>query len=493
MNIEGTSSIEIESEPPIPIKLPDGQNIRKKNEDGLICGWQLGLDQPVKQEKNESWQLDLDQPVKQEDNELYQPISFKLNWGYPNLEAVSNNKLVAINWNSRITVYNLATKKKVNLKLYPYLNDIDIWIDRCIFYNNEDFIMCAKHSVIEEFCDYYLILKGSFKNSNEQSWTINNSISCGNVKDVKCYMTKEKIMLLDKSSTKPVISNKGFKQLIDEKIYYISEGVLPRKSQIEKILQELISENEGNDSIRMKETKSYEGSLVKWEVNGEENVIQAFKKTDSNTWEDVSVDNFDFLFDCKKYVKYVKENRRLLLLKEFLDNLLDNYIEDNILMKLYGQELIKLCLKFQYYLLAEKLCNKIYNEPNLSLMKLCGGEFLKGLLKLQFYLPAEILCNKICKEAEKDNFLEKIQLLNILTFSFKELTQYPQLLKKCLSYILFIHLNNHYEKVNLFFSKPHLQSHIKYLQPSVTSNIKKNIKSLFTLLKISKKETIFDQ
>ncbi|CAG8770879.1 18500_t:CDS:1, partial [Racocetra fulgida] len=40
----------------------------------------------------------------------------------------------------------------------------------------------------------------------------------------------------------------------------------------------------------------------------------------------------------------------------------------------------------------------------------------------------------------KNNFLEKIQLLDILTFSFEELTQYPQLLKKCLSYTLFNHL-----------------------------------------------------
>ncbi|CAG8773415.1 1445_t:CDS:1, partial [Gigaspora rosea] len=348
------------------------------------------------------------------------------------------------------------------------------------------------------------------------------------------------------ASTKLDISSKEFKTLMDENIYYMlerclwvqkiskkqwieylqkrSQGfdkirVLSKKSQIEKILQKLISEgNNYTSNNRMKETKYCEGSLVKWEVNGEENVIRAFKKFDSNAWEDVDsiklegflmpyskatwnalidiyscdllhnddlavitsfglfiwsawqkdekirkirvlyymfygdrkdyidVENtcfinllnkiqknkksllpapdFDFLYECKQ--SYTEKDHRLLL-KELLENLLNDYIEDNTLIKLYRQELLEFCLKFQHYSLADKLCNKICSETNL--MKLCGEDFLKGFLKYQFYPIAEKLCNKICKETEKDYFLEKIQLLDVFTFSFKELTQYPQLLK----------------------------------------------------------------
>ncbi|CAG8593104.1 16942_t:CDS:2, partial [Racocetra persica] len=166
MNDEGESSqvpkfenkeqkIEIEPEPPRPTKpskptkLPDDQKIvsfllspdskyavthSRKDSEELICGWQL----------------DQDQPVKQTENESYQPISFKLdclinikefNVKYQQkcLIAVLNNKLVAIEdgWDSRITVFNLAVKKKVNPKLYLYSNDIPVIRAEC--YNNEDF------------------------------------------------------------------------------------------------------------------------------------------------------------------------------------------------------------------------------------------------------------------------------------------------------------------------------------------------------------------
>ncbi|CAG8799802.1 25112_t:CDS:1, partial [Gigaspora rosea] len=194
--------------------------------------------------------------------------------------------------------------------------------------------------------------------------------------------------------------------------------------------------------------------------------INLLNKIQKNKKSSLPAPDFEFLYERKhSYTEYTKDHR--LLLKELLDNLLDDYIEDNKLMKLYRQELLEFCSKFQLYSLAEKLCNKICSDTNL--MKLCGEDFLKGFLN-QFYPLAEKLCNKICKETEKDNFLGKIQLLDILTFSFEELTQYPQLLNKCLSYTLFIHSPSNYEKIkfNKFFPEPHLQSYIKYLQPYFT-------------------------
>ncbi|CAG8592315.1 23528_t:CDS:2 [Cetraspora pellucida] len=420
-------------------------------------------------------------------------------------------------------------------------------------------------------------------------------------------------LLNEKDSTTINILNADFKTLIDEKIYCIPDGylwiqkvskkqwikylkgklqdfnqmrILPSKSQIEKILQRLLKENE---NYEMEETKLYEGSFVKWEVNSKEKEIKAWK-FNSNTWEyvdsvkleDISLkyqkkntwyiksimthfyicdllhnddlaviassglfiwsiwkkdkirllyyiidedfESFKNLFKNQinltnlldkiiKYKKislpapdfdfliyYKKTETENIFFKKFLDELLDDYIEDNILMKLYGQELLKCCLKFQHYSLAERLCNKICNETNL--MKLHGGEFLKSFLKPQYYSLAEKLCSRIFKETEKENLLEKIQFLGIFTFSFVELTQFPQLLNRFLSYTLFIHSTNSYEeiKLNKFSSKPYLQNHIQYLQPSFTSNIKRylqlsftrnineKIKHLFTLL-ISKDST----
>ncbi|RIB06321.1 hypothetical protein C2G38_2217433 [Gigaspora rosea] len=610
MNNKGESSqapkFEIESEPPSPIKLP----------------------KPTKL-PDDLKQLDQDQLVKQIENELYQPISFNLDClinlkefnvkDWQNLVAVSNNKLVAIagEFNLRITILNLAIKKKVNLTLYPYSNDIPVI--RAKVYNNEDFIIHPSRGSLTQWNlntlsiekQYQLYIITNYDHVNYQYtfnknstllavysrlyegttfingiiyiFSVENSMLLSQfilkiIKEVYDFKfisfdEEERLLLsfyfndkldirdlynLQHASTKLDISSKEFKTLMDENIYYMlerclwvqkiskkqwieylqkrSQGfdkirVLSKKSQIEKILQKLISEgNNYTSNNRMKETKYCEGSLVKWEVNGEENVIRAFKKFDSNAWEDVDsiklegflmpyskatwnalidiyscdllhnddlavitsfglfiwsawqkdekirkirvlyymfygdrkdyidVENtcfinllnkiqknkksllpapdFDFLYECKQ--SYTEKDHRLLL-KELLENLLNDYIEDNTLIKLYRQELLEFCLKFQHYSLADKLCNKICSETNL--MKLCGEDFLKGFLKYQFYPIAEKLCNKICKETEKDYFLEKIQLLDVFTFSFKELTQYPQLLKNVYHILyLFIHL-----------------------------------------------------
>ncbi|CAG8830800.1 13734_t:CDS:2, partial [Gigaspora rosea] len=114
------------------------------------------------------------------------------------LVAVSNNKLVAIaDSNLRITVLNLAIKKKVNLKLYLYSNYKPVI--RAEFYNNKDFVMHPSREITNN--NYCFFLNGSFKNSHndKQSLTINNSISCGKIRDIEDYTTnKGKILLLDK-------------------------------------------------------------------------------------------------------------------------------------------------------------------------------------------------------------------------------------------------------------------------------------------------------
>ncbi|RIB06318.1 hypothetical protein C2G38_2217430 [Gigaspora rosea] len=201
MNNEGESSqapkfenkeqkIEIESEPPSPTKSPKPT---KLPDDLVVDSLLLSPDRKYAVTYNRDsldlkqficgWQLDQDQPVKQAENESYQPISFKLD----------------SDWDHRITVLNLAIKKKVSLKLYPYSNDIPVI--RAEFYNNEDFVMYPSCEGTNNYC---FILNGSFKNlhNDKQSWTIDNSIFCGKIRDVEDHtINKGKILLLDKGGS----------------------------------------------------------------------------------------------------------------------------------------------------------------------------------------------------------------------------------------------------------------------------------------------------
>ncbi|RIB21700.1 hypothetical protein C2G38_2298824 [Gigaspora rosea] len=303
---------------------------------------------------------------------------------------------------------------------------------------------------------------------------------------------------------------------------YSKTGFLPSKSQFLKILKRFIDDDD------MKESQSYDGSLVKWEVNKHERVIKAFLKSDSsvNCWK--SIDNIRLnssiklqtrftgdsisldihgcsLFhndlvmitsDClfvwsilqkgkirlryytditdvrswdatrKKLQKYIEKIKKyeknslpvprlgLFMInreesftedgRKLFEEILDDYIDDKILMKLYGKEILKDCLKIKNYSMLRRICNKIYNEP-------------------------------------ENSFLLRIQLLDIFTFLFAELTQFPQILKEFLLYTLFIHSNHKVMEIkfNKFFSEPHLQSHIKYLQPYINSNIKLKTRQFF--------------
>ncbi|CAG8448249.1 13741_t:CDS:2 [Dentiscutata heterogama] len=179
-----------------------------------------------------------------------------------------------------------------------------------------------------------------------------------------------------------------------------------------------------------------------------EKVLGDLQKHRSNL---LPVPDFDFIIkNCEMFHLGTKE-RELFKRRYYFKELLDDYIEnDDLLTKLYGHELLKACLKSKKYEMVEKLYNKF------------------------FYM------------AENSNFLEGIWLLDIFTFSFIELTQYPQFLREFLSYTLFIHPTNKFENTefNKFFSEPHLQNHMEYLQPSFSNNI---IELLQKLEEIEKK------
>ncbi|RIB15999.1 hypothetical protein C2G38_2038940 [Gigaspora rosea] len=438
----------------------------------------------------------------------------------------------------RIIVLNLAIKKKINQD-FPYPVDIPVFRaefynnedfvmpqiinNYCLIlkvysrllkgatfmsgiiyvYSVENSMLLSRCQIIKEIENFKFILFDDEERLllfySGDKLDIRDPYNLQHVIENESISILYKELLNDEASTKLDISSDG---LMNEKIYYMLEGclwvqkiskkqcieylqkrsqgsdkirVLPKKSQIEEILQKLISEgNNYMSSDSIKKMKSYEGSLVKWEVNGKENIIRAFKKVDSNAWEDVDsikledfripsstyyeltdyapmfiiscgllhnddlavitsfglfiwstwqkdekikkirvlyymsygdrktyvevknldfinllnkiqknkksslpAPDFEFLYERKhSYTEYTKDHR--LLLKELLDNLLDDYIEDNKLMKLYRQELLEFCSKFQLYSLAEKLCNKICSDTNL--MKLCGEDFLKDNL-----------------------------------------------------------------------------------------------------------------
>ncbi|CAG8439996.1 9320_t:CDS:2 [Cetraspora pellucida] len=143
--------------------------------------------------------------------------------------------------------------------------------------------------------------------------------------------------------------------------------------------------------------------------------------------------------DFDAVVQYHEElciNKRPLF-----DELLDDYIEDKILLALYGQQLLRCLLKNNNYIIAEKLyrqCIEINQEqPN----------FL---------------------DQEQPNFLINIKLLEIITSSFIDLSQkFPDLLKEFLSHIAFIVLNGSKDLVDeKILSISHLQNYRTYSHPS---------------------------
>ncbi|KAF0459332.1 transient receptor potential cation channel subfamily a member 1-like [Gigaspora margarita] len=115
--------------------------------------------------------------------------------------------------------------------------------------------------------------------------------------------------------------------------------------------------------------------------------------------------------------------------------LLNDYIQNEITMALYGQELLKSFLKNKDHQMMEKL----YAE-----------------------------CIKINIKSEKDNFIANLKLLEIISFSINDLSvKSPDLLDQFLSHSSFTLSSMEKElAVGRFSTKSHLQNHRKYLQLS---------------------------
>ncbi|CAG8806090.1 20387_t:CDS:2, partial [Gigaspora margarita] len=397
---------------------------------------------------------------------------------------------------------------------------------------------------------------------------------------------EELLELLNEETLTKLMQSVEFKTLMDKKIFFISNRCLwvkevsdeqwikylrekledyneirglPNKFQIQNLLERFLNENM-DSTTELLETKSYDGSLVKWEVsdNEKEIVINAWK-FDTDAWKSVNSVEFDkfkkvhyklegddenrgapiskvysctllnntdlamitnfglFIWSiCQKVEKdeirlqYYMFGRKIsgieeilldkipkyskysLLLPDFVflimnyeqpwtkdrrclfKELLEDYIEDKPLL-LYWQELLNCFLCLKNYSIIGELCSKICKkmEDVKILLKLYGWSILRCCLECKSYSAIEELCSKLYKEMEDDNFLPNIQLLDIFTFSFIELTQFPRIIKKFLSYVLFVHSTNNFEEINYFFSDPHLKSNLKYLQPYFDSNIKR--------------------
>ncbi|KAF0562004.1 transient receptor potential cation channel subfamily a member 1-like [Gigaspora margarita] len=340
--------------------------------------------------------------------------------------------------------------------------------------------------------------------------------------------------LLNKG-TKPDVQKEEFKTLIDDKIYYVSDELLwvqkvskeqwdkyllkdnskirslPIKSVIVDILQKYKDEHESADI-----NQSYNGSLVMWEISNK-NIIKVFLKSkfDSNKWDIDNIelyDNVEFYGTAKKleiygyellynddlamitssglfiwsiWNKFKKIRLRYFIHLGYLKILQKN--RNNLLPAPDFYFITKHCEKFQLrtkercffkeifkerYYFKELLEDYIENDDILT--KLYGQELLKFYLEGKDYEMVEKLYNKIFYKIENNNFLDWIRLLEIFTFSFTELTQYPQFLKEFLSYTLFIHPTNNLEEDTLlskFFSEQHLQNHMKSLHPFFINNI----------------------
>ncbi|CAG8457200.1 3863_t:CDS:2 [Cetraspora pellucida] len=121
-----------------------------------------------------------------------------------------------------------------------------------------------------------------------------------------------------------------------------------------------------------------------------------------------------------------------------LKELLEDYVEDKVILALYGQELISSILKNKDY----QMMKRLYEQ-----------------------------CIKINMETEEKNLLANIKLLEIITFSFMDLSvKFPDLLKVYLSRISFILSSMNKEiAVGSSSSESHLQSHREYSRPHMIS------------------------
>ncbi|CAG8496560.1 4418_t:CDS:2 [Racocetra fulgida] len=267
-----------------------------------MCGWQLNKDQPAEPTEDESYQPILFEFVDSIDFKEAHKVYFESK--YPTVYAVSNNKSVVIEDRKRFR----------NLELIEFIStDEAEWL--LLFYRDTFDVR-----------DPY----------NLQHNVIND-------KPISRLYTE---LLSEKALTKLDISNVQIKSLMNERIYCISDGclwaqevsknqwikylqeklqdfdkirVLPNKHQIEEILKKLINKNKDNESIRLK-------NLLDKIQNGK-TLLPA--------------PDLDFFIYYEQSNHFLSEGNKSISFKDILDELLNDYIEDNTLMKLYGQELLK--------------------------------------------------------------------------------------------------------------------------------------------------------
>ncbi|KAF0520693.1 transient receptor potential cation channel subfamily a member 1-like [Gigaspora margarita] len=428
-----------------------------------------------------------------------------------------------------------------------------VYCDRIIYvYLTENSLLLSRSKVSDELHHLEFISPGkeerlllfndldSFK--LEDPYHLPDVIEFGIIKSIK-ELCGSLLELLNKETLKQA----EFITVKYGKIYYILEGrlweqeisgelwakylrkefkeyneirTLPSKFHVENVLQKFISEYEEDKSQFLYD----DGSLVKWEVNTRQKIIQAFWKIDSKLIdsirliheirgltifsckilnnEDLAMITNEGIFIWSIWQKYEKKRIRLRyyitlncknMKKSDFEQLLNNMQaykgkdslptpDFDFLMKNVERFSIQSDESDKRYLFKEFLDDYIEDK---ILMKLYGQELLKCCLKLKKYSMIGILFNNIYKKMENSDFLLKIQYLDIFTSSFIELTHFPQFLKEFLLHTLFIHSADSFEEIkfNKFLSDPHLQNHITYTQPYFKNNIRQNIKKFFTILK----------
>ncbi|RIB00340.1 hypothetical protein C2G38_2234662 [Gigaspora rosea] len=147
-----------------------------------------------------------------------------------------------------------------------------------------------------------------------------------------------------------------------------------------------------------------------------------------------------------------------------LRELLDDYLDDKVIISLYGRELISSFLKNKDDQMMERLC------------KQCIKINIETEMEIEMETTEKETVKKTKKEAEKKtiDFLVNIKLLEIITYSFMSLTvKFPGLLEEYISLISLILTSTNKEiAVRNYSSKSHLQSLRVYSRPFNISLIK---------------------
>ncbi|CAG8625624.1 15393_t:CDS:2, partial [Racocetra fulgida] len=299
----------------------------------------------------------------------------------PQLSAVSNNKLVAIeSTNKELLNYrvieSITLGRSGNMKVYEFTDNEKIMIiDVC----------GSLMQTISDLCKEFSIL------SREETLMMFEDLI-----DEKIFNISNRHLWVQE------LSKQQWATYLREQLKYTyTIDVLFSKTPIEDFLQKIIDEHSDksdDDFIVKKINQSYHGSLVKWEDLKNQLASDAYPRKESEYKKKQFFAKKSYI---QKLLDEIKQHKEFSLPPPNFDaitrhqedlcmdgrypfkELINDYIEDKITMTLYGSKLLNSILNNNHQI-VEKLYNKLF--ANINLLNVAASSFNILISKYPQYL-----------------------------------------------------------------------------------------------------------